>query len=440
MESNIINFPEQFFEVVFSMKKLGSISYYIVNLHEKINDNFDSTKAMHEDGETKCNKILDKNAINKKFKKLSSKKNIRINCFLSSSAKALKVDKDKEETGAIKRNARTKVFFQAPTLNSLKLSNKKLNREQNIEKINFKESPKKFDNITDNNININNKEDSKSNTLSKKTSTHFYNLELNKINFRKRKEPSDEDEIIPLITKDKFNEKLKLNKKRNKILAILLFIVICISIIIIITKFSICIVGFSLSITILKTIIYLEMIKVDIYEQAILSIIYCINENNNWMQLSSIHSEAKSKNKMINEHLKILQDNINSIMNNKYCKEITNILNFKFPVYSLNLDWTISAENVDILKEIRKLSYKAYDLTYSTEICQINTFYNYIELGPSIIKTKEVNEANNIQKLLFYFLNNILSRYRVSFGKLTEECAISIEQIFYDYQNIILFF
>ena len=403
MESNFINFPEQFFEVVFSMKKLGSISYYIVNLHEKINDNFDSTKAMHEDGETKCNKILDKNAINKKFKKLSSKKNIRINCFLSSSAKALKVDKDKEETGAIKRNARTKVFFQAPTLNSLKLSNKKLNREQNIEKINFKESPKKFDNITDDNININNKEDSKSNTLSKKTSTHFYNLELNKINFRKRKEPSDEDEIIPLITKDKFNEKLKLNKKRNKILAILLFIVICISIIIIITKFSICIVGFSLSITILKTIIYLEMIKVDIYEQAILSIIYCINENNNWMQLSSIHSEAKSKNKMINEHLKILQDNINSIMNNKYCKEITNILNFKFPVYSLNLDWTISAENVDILKEIRKLSYKAYDLTYSTEICQINTFYNYIELGPSIIKIKEVNEANNIQKLLFYF-------------------------------------
>jgi hypothetical protein len=45
-----------------------------------------------------------------------------------------------------------------------------------------------------------------------------------------------------------------------------------------------------------------------------------------------------------------------------------------------------------------------------------------------------------MQKLLFYFLNNILSKYRVSFGKLTEECTISIEQIFYDYQNIILFF
>ena len=168
---------------------------------------------------------------------------------------------------------------------------------------------------------------------------------------------------------------LKIYKKRNKILILLIFIIICISIIIIITKFTICIIGFSLSITVLKIIIYLEMIKVDIYELAILSIIYCINENNNWTQLSFIHSEAKSKNKMIIEHLKILQDNINSILNNKYCKEIANILKFKFPVYSLNLDWTISEEKIDILKEIRKLSYKVYDLTYSTEICQINTFY-----------------------------------------------------------------
>ena len=68
---------------------------------------------------------MDKNIFNKKFKKLSLKKNIKINSFLSYT-KTLKGDKDKEEAGAIKRNARTKGFFQTPTLNSLKLSNKKL--------------------------------------------------------------------------------------------------------------------------------------------------------------------------------------------------------------------------------------------------------------------------------------------------------------------------
>ena len=438
LESNFTNFPEQFFEVVFSMKKLGSISYYIVNLHEKINDNFEATKVMYEDGETKDNKILKKNSINKKFKKLSSKKNIKIYNVFSSSFKTLKGDKDKKDLGVINRNTRTKVFFQTPPVNTLKLNNKNLIRGKTIEKINLKQFPRKFGNNTD--INVKSNEDNKSNTDSKKTSIYFDTIELNKNNISKRKEPSYEEENTPLITKDKFNEMLKIYKKRNKILILLIFIIICISIIIIITKFTICIIGFSLSITVLKIIIYLEMIKVDIYELAILSIIYCINENNNWTQLSFIHSEAKSKNKMIIEHLKILQDNINSILNNKYCKEIANILKFKFPVYSLNLDWTISEEKIDILKEISKLSYKVYDLTYSTEICQINTFYNYIELGPSIILTREVNEANNMQKLLFYFLNNILSRYRVTFGKLSEECLGSIEKIFFNYQNIILSF
>ena len=85
----------------------------------------------------------------------------------------------------------------------------------------------------------------------------------------------------------------------------------------IITKFIICILGFSLSATVLKTTIYLEMIKVDIYEQAILSILYCINESYNWTKLSLIHSEAESKNKLILEHLKILQDEFLSLSDEK---------------------------------------------------------------------------------------------------------------------------
>ena len=60
MESNFINFPEQFFEVVFLIKKLGSISYYIVNLHEKINDNFEVNKVMHEDEKQKVIKFWTK--------------------------------------------------------------------------------------------------------------------------------------------------------------------------------------------------------------------------------------------------------------------------------------------------------------------------------------------------------------------------------------------
>ena len=135
MESTFIKFPEQFFEVVVSIKKLGSISYYIVNLLEKINDNLEGTKVMNDDGETNNNKIVEKNTVNKKFKKLISKKNIRINSFFSASTKTIKGNgnKGKEDVESIKRNARTKVYFQVPLSNTLKNNNKKFVREQTIE-------------------------------------------------------------------------------------------------------------------------------------------------------------------------------------------------------------------------------------------------------------------------------------------------------------------
>ena len=435
LESNFINFPEQFFEVVFSIKKLGSISYYIVYLHEKINDNLETTKVIHEDGETNNSKILEKNTVNKKFKKLSSKKNIRINSFLSSSTRNIKGNRNKEDIETIKRNARTKVFFQVPSANTLKKNSSKFFREQTN-----KEFPKMIENNLDNNNNnINKNEDNKSNTEPKKKSINLDNINLNKINNLKIKEPFEEEEVVPLISKDKFNEILKKYKKNNKIIILLLFTTITISIIFIIIKFIICIVGFSLSSIVLKTTIYLEMIKVDVYEQAILSIIYCINESYNWTKISLIHSEAEFKNKIIIEHLKILQDNVNSILNNKYCKEIANILNEKFIVYYLNIDWSVSELKVDILEEIRKLSYRTYGLVSSNEVCQINTFYDFIQIGPSIVKQKEINGANDMQKTLFYFLNNILKRYKASFDKLSEECVISIQKIFFNYQNTLFY-
>ena len=438
LESNFIKFPQQFFEVVFSIKKLGSISYYIVNLHEKRNDNLETTKTMHEDEESNNNKILEKNIVNKKFKKLISKKNIRINSFLSSSTKTTKGNKDNEDVETIKRNARTKVFFQVPSSNTLKLNNKKSDKEQITENSNNKEIIKKLENNSDNN-NIDKNEDNKSKTESKKKSINSDNLDLNKNNNLQGKQFFEEEEIVPLISKDKFNEILKKNNKGNKIIVLLISSTITIAISLIIITFIICLLGFSLSATVLKTTIDLEIIKVDIYEQAILSIIYCINESYNWTKLSLIHSEAYSKNKIIIEHLKILQDNVNSIFNNKYCKGITNILKEKFFVYHLNLDWTISEVKVDILEEIRQLSYKAFGLIYSNEVCQINTFYDFIQIGPSIIKQKEINEANNMQQILFYFLNNILRKYKTSFDKLSEECVISIQKIFFNYQNSLFY-
>lgn len=78
--------------------------------------------------------------------------------------------------------------------------------------MNLKQFPRKFGNNTD--INIKSNEDNKSNTDSKKATIHFDTIELNKNDISKRKEPSYEEENTPLITKDKFNEMLKIYKKK----------------------------------------------------------------------------------------------------------------------------------------------------------------------------------------------------------------------------------
>ena len=40
------------------------------------------------------------------------------------------------------------------------------------------------------------------------------------------------------------------------------------------------------------------------------------------------------------DHVKGLQDQINIIINNKYCSEILKILEDKFEIYTINDDWT----------------------------------------------------------------------------------------------------
>ena len=101
-------------------------------------------------------------------------------------------------------------------------------------------------------------------------------------------------------------------------------------------KFFISEKGFTQTKSVLKATIYLEMLKIDIYVQAILSIIYCINEKENITDIDSVQSESKLKIKSTLEHLKILQDQINIILNNKNSARIISILQEKRNIYILN--------------------------------------------------------------------------------------------------------
>ena len=87
--------------------------------------------------------------------------------------------------------------------------------------------------------------------------------------------------------------------------------------------------GYENAKSILKSSIYIEMLKVDIYSEAILSIIYCVYEkDNNYgiLNMEEFQNMAKSRIDIILKHLKLLQDQINIILNNKDSVRIFEII------------------------------------------------------------------------------------------------------------------
>ena len=434
IKQSYVNNPEQYFEIVYSVKKLGHLLYYIVNLHENINNNFEETQITNESE----NIISSKNSMNlinnnKILKKISPKKTINIK------------NKEREMKEIIlkptisKTSSKIKVSFSDSFKSNIKTKNTLSNYKQAFDNLQIN------DNIVEKgskkNVEINfdiNKENDKNNKIinNKKNSKFFSNKEyLKKI---KRNE-FDEEENTPLITKDRFKEILFKNNKRNKILVILIYILIIISILLIIIKFGYCFKGFEETKNVLLATIYLEMLKVDIYSEAILSFLYCIYENNNLIELSSIHMEAKESLKNTLNHLKELQNHINIILKNKNSVRIFKIIEERFLINILTNDWDCTNKKVDILEEMRRLSYVVYSLTSSNETCNISLFYELSEKGNNLFRQTYKENANEIQKIAFYFFSNILTNYRDTFDRLSNECAISLENMWKYYQNILFY-
>ena len=438
--------PEHFFEVVYSVKKLGGLPYYIVYLSEKIN--YDTFKIQIDNKKEEYNKkyISKDNTVIQNPIKYNSSKNIKTNSFISSRLNNNReVNADNYEINSIKRTSNTKVFSDfVSKKKSIPIGNFRnvstyLNNPINSSKSIKNDSLQKLEN------NIQNKEetdkgDNNKNELNDKSKNQkIPKKNINKENSKKTKknEYLEEDENLPLIERSKFTEKLIKNKKQNKILIIIINIVSIILIILAIIKFGLSEKGFSQTKSVLKATIYLEMLKIDIYVQAILSIIYCMNENENITNLSSIQSESKLKIKNTLEHLKILQDQINIILNNKNSAGIFNILQENYEILRLNDDWTALKEKVELMGELRSLSYKLYDLSNTNESCNINSFYEYEKFGQEIFKSGKVEKSNDIQKIIFYFLKNIFTSYKISFDKLSEESANTIIKMWVNYQFMI---
>ena len=424
LDTNLMKMEDQFFEVVYSIRKIGSLTYYIAILYETIDYSKAKTPVPNDKQENSRIITIKENLLNNEKSKTGNLTSIKLTRFLSVvSLKKEDKDKENEDNNSIKRKAKTKVFPQDLNLKKSNLSSYSINnvKPKNTKKLNSKENENNLIN-EENKKEESNKEKEIIIELNDKTKTKNQdNLKtFNKMEYlqkmkTKKKELHEEEENSPLIEKNKFNEILQKNNKRNKILIIILFIITFLVLSLNIIKFTISMVGFEISKNVLKTTIYFEMLKIDIYVQGILSLIYCINEIEPMTYLSYIHSEARLKINSTMIHIKLLQDQLNIIINSKLCSGIFKILVEKMEIYNLN---------------------KFSSLYSSNSTCNItSTFYKYQDINSDIYFSGKVERANEIQKILYYFLRNIFSAYKIKFDLLSEECSSTIEKLWLNFQK-----
>ena len=454
LESNLIKNQEQFFDVMYSIRKMGSLSYYIVDLYEII---YNSPKTHFTKKENNNSIKLIKNSLIHNTDALTDnkKKNDKLKKFLSIISPTNE-DQNKDEISPIKRRAKTRVFFpdsvnkKHSSLGRLSISKDLLDNELELKSKSRKnvkfnidiKSDIKSDIYEENSKEEITKEESNNNSSEFKEKSKDQ-VEIKDVkstdyikNAKTKKKDFIEEEDSPLISKNKFIEELKKYNKINKIFVIIISVIMLIGIIFNIFKFTASIKGYEITMNLLTTTIILEMLKLDIYSQGILSITYCINEVENIIDISNIHSVSKIKTESIENNFKLLQEQINIIINNKFSSEFFNILGEQIELTHLNEDWTVYTKKADLLGEIRSLSYKIHSLSYTNESCNISsTFYLFDELKSKIYTDGLVSKANEIQKILFYFNRNIFGTYNAVFEKLSNESTNTIINIWTYYQN-----
>ena len=156
------------------------------------------------------------------------------------------------------------------------------------------------------------------------------------------------------------------------------------------------------------------------------------------INFSFIKTLPGSKLNNLEEHLKIFQDHINIILNSKESAGIFKIIEERMLINVLESDWQISQKRVDILEEIRRLSYIVSSLGNQDEYCKINLFYEYFENKEEFLKSN-LEYSNEIQKIFFYFESNLLINYKKTFGRLSEESINSLANVLNNYTfNLLL--
>ena len=413
---NTFNY-EQFFEVIFSIKRLGNIIYFIVNINEIYNKEIESKMLSNS-------KLINRKSFTNSSKKTFKKMGTRISNKFNKTSIKLPDGKNRKSVLSAglfhSQNTMKKIGEDSKNISGTVVPNKKIN-------FNIEEKKDKDKNDKD-----------KINFQTKKTKNSIFdNTEYLKSLKNKKRFSLEDDENTPLLTRDRFNNILSKRNKINKILIIIIYILILISLCLIIGKTIQLLTAINENLKVLQMSINFEILKVDVYLESILSIHYCIIEKKDSNVKSFISEVQKTKLIELIDHLKQIQDHVNIILNNKNSIGIFKTIQAQFTAIFLGDDLSISMRNTDLLEETRRLSYViGNSINNDSVTCDIEDIYEF-----AVDRTFFNNyRPTSKQKLFFYFVTNILNNYKKTFEILSEECASSLLKMWKIYEKTQMYF
>ena len=265
------------------------------------------------------------------------------------------------------------------------------------------------------------------------------NTEYLKNTKNKKRYNLEDDENTPLLTRVKFNEIISNKNKTNKILIIIILILIFISLCLILIKTFLSLTSINDILKILDMTINFEILKVDVYLEAVLSLDYCINEKNEIKKVL-IPDVQRTKLTELMNHIKRIQDHISIITNNKNSLGIFNIIEEEIYIITKEDDWVSNIRKTDLISEIRRLSYIIGNaINNYDDTCDIDIIYEFSILhNEQSDKNQLPPHLTQKQKLFFYFAYNALNTYKKTFEKLSEEYSSSLLKMWKIYETTLL--
>ena len=451
------------FDVVYNLKKMGTIYFYIVDLYERTiytDDNGGNVKKKYsynnkkikEKNTSKIMNLKNENSHLIKAKTIfNNKLNIKRDYDFPSSKVVLIDDNSLENKKDFKSLEKTKTWENEKNNNYLgdnsinegdikhSGSNKiQIKNERKSNLINTKEKegnmvPRKSrkDIVIKNILNENNRYDNYDNNSSS------YNYKNNR---------DDDDENISLISKDQIEEIRKKDRYFNKIYIIILTILFACTIILIVVKLYYATTNFNYILNLTSSLIYLEEIKSDIFIGSVVVMSQCLryNMNDTPTGLNNISLQLAIKGVDLMNHLNSFEKQLNIINDNSLLTRIRQLLYKNIIIGNLNKDWSLKIKTSCLIEEINYFSYLLNSASQESRTMSISCVFNenFFLLStvndPHEIYERTHKETSFNQRFIYYVLDNIIYDIQPVIEETLEELMIALIKTLDTYLNKII--